>query len=1492
MQFSPPTQAWFDGAFSAPTAAQLGAWNSIAAGKHTLVVAPTGSGKTLSAFLWAIDQLAAGGSSGKTKVLYVSPLKALAVDVERNLRSPLVGITQTAKRMGLEPPEISVGVRSGDTSPADRRLLVRKPPDILITTPESLFLMLTSSARESLDEVDTVIVDEVHAVCATKRGAHLALSLERLDQLLPKPAQRIGLSATVRPHEEVGRFLTGSAPINIVAPPSPKTFDLSVRVPVEDMTELGDSDGVPGSIWPHVEEQIVDLVLEHKSSIVFANSRRLSERLTARLNEIYSERLGQGVVLEHKPASQIGTPSEVNHGAEPLLARAHHGSVSKDQRALIEDDLKSGRLRCVVATSSLELGIDMGAVDLVVQVEAPPSVSSGLQRVGRAGHQVGEISRGVIFPKHRTDVIHCTVTSMRMTAGQIEAMKVLTNPLDILAQQTVAACALEPIDAADWFDAVRRTGNFATLPRSAYESTLDLLSGRYPSDEFAELRPRLVWDRDAGTLTGRPGSQRLAVTSGGAIPDRGLFAVFMVGEKQSRVGELDEEMVYESRVGDVFALGATSWRIEEITFDRVLVSPAYGQPGRLPFWHGDGLGRPAELGEALGGFLRQAVTKARPEMEQQCRDAGLDDNAVGNLFALIDEQRTATGNVPTDRTLVVERFRDELGDWRLVLHSPYGMPVHAPWALAIGARLQERYGVDAAPSASDDGIIVRLPDTEDQPPGAELFAFEQDEIDDIVTEQVGGSALFASRFRECAARALLLPRRDPGKRAPLWQQRQRSAQLLDVARKYPTFPILLETVRECLQDVYDLPALKELFGRLGRRQIRMVEVETASPSPFANSLLFSYVGAFMYEGDSPLAERRAAALSLDSTLLAELLGRVELRELLDAKVIADTEAELQRLVPDRHARDVEGIADLLRLLGPMTTSEVAERSDAPAAEALAQLASARRALQVSYLGQLWWIAIEDASRMRDALGVPLPIGTPTAFIEPVADPLGDLIGRFARSHGPFTTIQVAERFGLGTAVVLTVLRRLASEKRVVEGEFRPGTTGSEWCDAEVLRRLRRRSLAAARQEVEPVPTAALGRFLPSWQHCDGLLRGIDGVATVVEQLAGVPIPASAWEPLILSTRVADYSPAMLDELMSTGEVVWSGHGAITGKDGWICMHLADQAPLTLPPATEIDLSEIQVQLLSTLSGGGAFFFRQLSDSIGSAIGTVDDAALTDALWQLVWAGFLGGDTFAPVRALMSGTTRTTATAHRAPRAVPRSRGYRRLPRPTMPTRTGPPTVAGRWALLPQPETDPTIRAHAAAEIFLERYGVVTRGSVVNEGTVGGFASMYKVLTGFEDSGRCRRGYFVNTLGGAQFSTSDVVDRLREHGKAFETRSGVGAALALAATDPANPYGAALPWPAGDEGHRPGRKAGALVALVDGELALFVERGGKTVLTFTDDPEALDAAAHALAGLVKHRRVDKLMIERVDGETIHGSPLAPVLVAAGFAPTPRGLRLRH
>ncbi|WP_269210887.1 helicase-related protein, partial [Mycobacterium simiae] len=943
------------------------------------------------------------------------------------------------------------------------------------------------------------------------------------------------------------------------------------------------------------------------------------------------------------PAHIMG--SGQTYGADTVLARAHHGSVSKEQRALVEEDLKHGLLKAVVATSSLELGIDMGAVDLVIQVEAPPSVASGLQRIGRAGHQVGEVSRGVLFPKHRTDLISCAVSVQRMLTGQIETMRVPTNPLDILAQQTVAAAALEPLDADRWFETVRRSAPFATLPRSVFEATLDLLSGKYPSTEFSELRPRLVYDREAGTLTARPGAQRLAVTSGGAIPDRGMFTVYLASEaeKPSRVGELDEEMVYESRPGDVISLGATSWRITEITHDRVLVIPAPGLPARLPFWRGDDVGRPAELGAALGAFTGELAGLGREEFERRCAELGFNDYAADNLWVLLDDQRSATGTVPTDTTLVVERFRDELGDWRVILHSPYGLRVHGPLALAVGRRLAERYGIDEKPTASDDGIVVHLPDTLDETPnGAELFVFDADEIDPIVTAEVGGSALFASRFRECAARALLLPRRHPGRRSPLWHQRQRAAQLLDVARKYPDFPIVLETVRECLQDVYDVPALVDLMTGIANRRVRVLEAETAKPSPFAASLLFGYVGAFMYEGDSPLAERRAAALSLDSSLLAELLGRVELRELLDPDVVSTTGRQLQHLSADRAARDAEAVADLLRLLGPLTEDEIAER--AATADGtdiggwLEGLRAARRALTVSFAGRTWWVAIEDIGRLRDGVGAPVPPGVPATFTEQVADPLGELLGRYARTRTPFTTAEAAARFGLGLRVTADVLARLAGSAgpgaRLVRGDFvavepagvSGGVGGEQWCDADVLRILRRRSLAALRAQVEPVSTAAYGRFLPAWHHL-GSASGLDGLLSVIDQLAGARIPASALEPLVLAPRVRDYSPAMLDELLAAGEVTWSGAGSISGSDGWIALHASDSAPLTRTAPDEIDFTDAHRAILDTLAGGGAYFFRQLAPGLS-------ESTLKDALWQLIWAGWITGDTFAPVRALL------------------------------------------------------------------------------------------------------------------------------------------------------------------------------------------------------------------------------------------------------------------
>ena len=1514
-RFSEPTRAWFGAAFATPTPAQEGAWEAIGAGRHALVVAPTGSGKTLSAFLWSIDRLLTTpppeDKRHRCRVLYISPLKALGVDVERNLRAPLTGIRHTADRLGSPVPELRVGVRSGDTPAADRRKLMTSPPDILITTPESLFLMLTSQARESLRGVETVIVDEVHAVAGGKRGAHLAVSLERLDALLERPAQRIGLSATVRPLEEVARFLGGTAPVEIVAPPSEKRWDLKVVVPVEDMTapaaydEDDDDPQRAQSIWPHVEERVVDLVEQHRSTIVFANSRRLAERLTARLNEIATERASDGgaeartsstgAPAQVMAQSGVSTSSTDDPGAT-VIAKAHHGSVSKEQRALIEDDLKRGRLPCVVATSSLELGIDMGAVDLVIQIESPPSVASALQRVGRAGHQVGEISRGVLFPKHRGDLAQTAVAVERMRTGAIESLRVPANPLDVLAQQVVAATALDAWPADDLFDLVRRSAPFTQLPRSAYDATLDLLAGRYPSDEFAELRPRIVWDRVTGTLTGRPGAQRLAVTSGGTIPDRGLFGVFLVGGEGPgrRVGELDEEMVYESRVGDIFALGATSWRIEDITHDRVLVTPAPGIPGRLPFWKGDTLGRPAELGAAIGAFTRELAALPRDQATARAVRDGLDEYAAGNLLTYLHEQLDATNVLPSDRTLLVERFRDELGDWRLVVHSPYGTPVHAPWALAINARLRERYGVDGQAVASDDGIVIRIPDTEAEPPSGDVIVFDPDEIEAIVTTEVGGSALFASRFRECAARALLLPRRDPGRRSPLWQQRQRSAALLEVAAKYPSFPIVLEAVRECLQDVYDLPALLALMRGVDRREVQVVDVSTHQPSPFARSLLFGYVAQFMYEGDSPIAERRAAALALDQGLLAELLGRAELRELLAAELLAEVEAELQRLTPDRRARDPEGIADLLRLLGPLSTDEIAARSVAgevtgQVTEQVAALAAARRVAEVRIAGERRWVAVEDVGRLRDGLGVPVPPGVAEVFAEPVEDPLADLVSRFARTHGPFTTEDVAARLGLGPAVVRHTLQRLAAQGRVLDGEFRPSGSGTEWCDAEVLRRLRRRSLARLRQEIEPVEPEALGRFLGAWQHVTtsrGALRGVDGVLAAVDQLAGCAVPASALEPLVLAARVRDYETSYLDELTASGEVLWAGHAALPGSDGWVSLHLADQAHLTLPEPLPFEHSpgswgELHQAVLDALAPGGAWFFRQLSDAVRST----DDRALSAALWELVWAGRISNDTLTPLRAL----TRSGTAAHRTRRPPPRA---------GRPIRTGPPETAGRWALLPTLDADPTRRAHATAERLLDRHGVVTRGAVVSERVPGGFAAVYKVLSAFEDSGRCRRGYFVAGLGAAQFGTAGAVDRLRTFAEV--PADAKPAAVALAATDPASPYGAALPWPASTgsttegRGHRPGRKAGAIVVLVDGRLTLYVERGGRTLLTWSDDPDLLGPAAASLAEAARRGTLGRITVERADGEQLLGSgstPLREALQAAGFIATPKGLRLR-
>ena len=1522
--FSPAVRTWFATTFAEPTAPQAMGWPAITKGEHTLICAPTGTGKTLAAFLWGIDRLAnqpVPDKAKRTRILYISPLRALAFDVEKNLRAPIQGAKLAAERLGVAFTEPVVAMRTGDTPSKERQRLLRHPADLLITTPESLYLMLTSSARETLVGVEAVIVDEIHAMAPTKRGAHLALALERLERVCERPPQRIALSATQRPLEEVARFLGGFAapgqprPVTIVDAGITKPLEVEIVVPVEDMGELGrpltGEDAIRSgpasaslvspvrrSIWPSIYPRILQQVLAHRSTIIFCNGRRAAERLAAQLNEL--------AVEEGVDAGVVGD-----------LVKAHHGSLAREQRVVVEDQLKRGLLRAIVATSSLELGIDMGAVDLVIQVESPGAVSRGMQRVGRAGHSVGEPSKGTIYPKHRGDLVEAAVVADRMRQGLVEQMRYLRNPLDVLAQHVVAMCAMDEWDVEELGAVVRRCACFAELGPEVFASVLDLLSGRYPSEEFSELRPRIVWDRIGGRLRARDGARRLAVTSGGTIPDRGLFGVFL--PDGTRVGELDEEMVYESRAGEAFILGASTWRIEDITFERVIVTPAPGEPGKMPFWHGDRPGRPLELGRALGAFMRE--TRALDPVvavELMQSRFGLDAWAADNLVRYLAEQAEAAGAVPDDRTIVVERFRDEIGDWRVCILTPFGTPVHAPWAMAIEARLEERFGMPVETLWGDDGIVLRLPESADELPVEDLL-IAPDEVDELVVAALPRTSLFSARFRECAARSLLLPRRRPDQRTPLWQQRQRAADLLAVASKYPQFPVLLETTRECLQDVFDVPALREVLRDLASRRIRLVSVETQKASPFAQSLLFAWIASYMYDGDAPLAERRAAALSLDRDLLRELLGAEELRELLDAGVLADLELELQCLVEHRRARSADELHDVLRKVGDLSAVEADLRSDAtpPGAAGgasasvsgstptawLDELVAARRAVVVAVAGQPRYVAAEDAARYRDALGSALPPGLPAAFTDPVPRPLEELVGRYARTHGPFLTVDVARRFGLPQERVTGALAALETEGRVVRGEFRPDGHGKEWCEQDVLRQLRRRSLASLRREVEPVDPAAYARFLLAWHGIGGARRGVDALVETIGVLQGSAIPASVLEADVLPARLAGYRSADLDALAASGDVVWMGSGSLGGDDGRVRLFFRDQVP-TLVGLHEVGAAVPEVSAaVSAEAGGtapasddgnrpsgpvhdalrlqlqraGASFWSQLAAAAPNAT----DAELLAALWDLVWAGEVTNDSFVPVRA--STTGKVAKRSGGAGRGAGRSR-----PRPGRLVRMGPPAGAGRWSLvrgLVEPGATPTERLHAQALQLLERYGVVTREAVLAEGIEGGFAGVYGVLKVLEERGQVRRGYFVAGQGAAQFALPGAVDRLRAVRESAEPAE--RAVHVLAATDPAQPYGGTLPWP--EHAGRPARIAGGLVVLVDGEPAVWLDRRSHSVVTF---PASVDAAwVDAAVALVKDGRVRGLEIRRIDGEPVGDSPWATVLRMAGFADGYKGLVLR-
>ncbi|MGI8712486.1 MAG: DEAD/DEAH box helicase [Solirubrobacteraceae bacterium] len=1474
--FSPRTRDWFAGAFAGPTPAQEQAWPAIASGEHVLISAPTGSGKTLAAFLYAIDQLAAqtppeNPRDRRIRLVYVSPLKALSYDTDRNLRTPLRGIGA----------DLQVAVRTGDTPQKERQQMLRAAPDILITTPYSLYLMLTGRAQSLFAGVRWCIIDEIHAVASTKRGAHLALTLERLSEAAggTDEVQRIGLSATQNPLEEVGRFMVGPhRRCRIVDTGVRKELDLKIHVPVESMVEPDDTpspslDPLEGgeatrrSIWPAIYPELVELIRAHKSTILFVNNRRGAERLAIRLNDLAGEE----------------------------LARSHHGSLAREERTIVEELLKAGELPCLVATSSLELGIDMGAVDLVIQVESPKSVARGLQRIGRAGHSVGDVSRGRIFPKFRADLLECAVVAKRMREAKIETTVVPRNALDVLAQQIVAiAAAAEQssdggtVNVDDLYALVTRTYSYAELPRQQLENVLDMLDGRYPSQEFADLRPRIVWDRIAGTLRARPGARQLAVTNAGTIPDRGLFAVTLPDGR--RVGELDEEMVYEARPGQTFLLGATTWRIEEIGRDRVIVTPAPGLPGAVPFWKGDTLGRPRELGEAIGAFARWAVDQSPETLE---RDYDLDERAARNLVEFLSEQQRATRVIPSDRSIVVERFRDEIGDWRLCVLSPFGGRVHAAWALALSARIRDVAGLESDAIYSDDGIIVHLPDAE-EPPGADLVLLEPDEIEDLVVAELGSSALFGARFRENAARSLLIPRARPGKRTPLWQQRLKAQSLLEVAKRYGDFPVILETYRECLRDVLDVPGLIELLTRLHRRELTLVEVETATASPFASSLLFDYVATYMYEGDTPNAERRAAALSLDRDLLRELLGQEELRDLIDPGALESVEADLQCRSEPARAANRDGLLDVLRRVGDLSVAQARERVlDGLVPESmLEELRAERRAARIRVNCEERWIDATDAGLYRDALGAAPPGGLPAAFLEDVPDALSRLLRRYGATHGPFTTDDVHARFGIDAAAALRELERAGA---LVRGELRPGGSDREWCDVEVLRRLRRASLAVLRKEIEPAEQRELARFLPAWQGVDrhpASGAGIDRLREVLVPLQGLALPADVWERDVLPRRVGAYSPAWIDQLCAAGELVWIGAGALGRNSGRVALYFREDLALLGPPPYrgEVPAGEAHEAVRARLAAGACFFTDLLIDV------SLSPEEIQEALWDLAWAGVATNDAFAPLRA-------PRLTLARAQRDQLRRGGARRGRFGAGRRRDGASAqVQGRWSLtepllqIGSHPHDPVAQRRALGELLLGRYGIVTREQVLAEGIVGGFSAIYSELSQLETLGVARRGYFLEGLGGAQSALPGAVERLRARGGSSSAQA--AAPLVLAAVDPAQPYGAALPWPrrGDDPAHstarrRPARAAGAYVVMIGGEPVLYLERGAKALQTLVDaDDTRLAGALSALVDHVRSGAIKRLAREKVDGESAMSSPLAPALTAIGFQEGPRRLTL--
>jgi ATP-dependent helicase Lhr and Lhr-like helicase len=1509
--FHSPVREWFEAVFSAPTLPQELGWPVISTGKSALILAPTGTGKTLTAFLWCIDRLMFSPpppAAERCRVVYISPIKALAVDVERNLRAPLAGVAQMARKRNAEFHEPAISIRTGDTPAAERSRFSRKPTDILITTPESIYLMLTSSARQTLRSVETIIVDEIHALVPNKRGSHLSLSIERLEHFCGRKLQRIGLSATQRPLEEVARFLGGSdgkrplkgrtsaqdeidtlldpepgagiatyRPVAIVDASAPKKLDLCIEVPLDDMSRLDELEPIPSgpasqgpmrpSIWSAIHPKLLELVRAHTSTLIFVNSRRLAERIAGAINEL----------------------------ADEVVVRAHHGSVAAAQRKDIEERMKLGTLKGIVATSSLELGIDMGAIDLVLQIEAPPSVASGMQRIGRASHHVGGVSTAVIFPKYRGDLVACAAIARAMHEGKVETVRYIRNAIDVLAQQIVAIVAMDDWDTGELFALICRSAPYADLPRAMFESVLDMLSGRYPSDEFVELRPRITWDRVTNRLTAREGAKKVAIVNAGTIPDRGLFGVFLAGATRgARVGELDEEMVFESRTGDTIILGASTWRIEEITHDRVLVSPAPGEPGKMPFWHGDTAARPSEFGQRIGEMTRELLQLPRPvAYTRLVEDHSLDANAAENLMRYLEDQSAAAGVVPNDQEILIERCRDELGDWRVCVLTPYGSRVHAPWCMAVTARLRDERGMDVETMWSDDGFVIRMPDSEETLE-TEILLPSAVQLRDLVLKQLGSTSLFAAKFREAAGRALLLPRRRPGMRAPLWQQRKRAADLLAVASRYSSFPILLETYRECVRELLDVGSAAEVLKKIERGAIRVSTVESTKPSPFASALLFSYIANYIYEGDAPLAERRAHALAVDQSQLEEILGSTDFRELLDKAAIDELEAQLQSLQPDYQAKHADGLHDLLLKLGDLNDEEIRARSATTAvATAINDLVRSRRAIRVRISGENRYVPVEYAARYRDALGIPLPPGLAETFLAPVPNALTAILRRFARTHGPFTTAEAAARHGIATEETEAVLRGLHAESKLLEGEFRPGGVHREWCDPDVLQQIRRKSLARLRREVVPAERHVFARLLARWQGTTAPRRGMEALLDAVEILQAADVLASDLEREVLPARVADYRSSDLDALLASGEVVWVGKAPSGSRDGRISLYLAGALGTLLPPGENnvpTDLSERAGRILRFLQEQGASFHSTIHQAVGGGFPN----ETTDALWELVWAGLITNDTYHPVRSLLLSNSEERQRP-RTPYLPPGSPGFTQRLR----NRRGEGWFReGRWSLIQQRIHSVGTAAEwsaATAQQLLTRYGIVMREAAVAENVPGGYAVIYPALKTMEESGWIRRGMFVAGMGAAQFATPAAVDMLRS----LRLEADRPESIHLAASDPVNPYGSLLPWLEGSTDHGMARAAGANVILVNGRLAAFFRRRNPALQVFLpdDEPErgkvARELAQKLAAVAIRHQTTrGGLLISTINGVPVGEHLLARFLEESGFVSTAAGFQMRR